>query len=128
MTTELTISVAHNDARLAATIAFADTGPNNSRIDFYSADETLLVSVVLAKPCGAISSGVLRLASPNLSGDLIMASGIATHANWVSGSGALVGSGPVSDESGVGPFVLQGTSGTQLYEGGRAILGVTEIV
>lgn len=124
---EFTISAAHNSARLGATIAFADTGPNPSRVDFFDATEQLLVSVALTKPCGTVVDDVLRLTAADISGTLITVDGIATHATWVSGNNTLVASGPVTDESGDGPFILQGTSGTQLYAGGRAVMGVTEI-
>lgn len=124
---EFTISEAHNTARLEATVAFADTGANPSRIEFYDASEQLLVSVPLAKPCGAVAGGVLVLIAADPTGTLITADGIATHAAWFSGNNTLVAAGSVSDATGDGPFILQGTSGTQLYAGGRAVMGDTEI-
>lgn len=124
---EFTISAAHNAARLAATIAFADAGANPSRVEFFDAAEQLLVAVSLTKPCGTVVGGVLRLTAADVSGSLITADGIATHATWTSGSGTTVASGPVTDESGDGPFVLEGADGTQLYAGGRAVMGTTEI-
>lgn len=124
---DFTISAAHASARQSATVAFADTGSENSRIHFYDATETLLATVVLSKPCGTISGGFIRLAQLSPSGDMIAANGVAIKAEWVNGANTLVAAGAVSDEAGEGPFVLQGTTGTQLYAGGRAILGVTEI-
>ena len=132
-------------AQLAATVAFADTGTTNSYITIYDAAENLLVTVQLAKPCGTVTTGVLQLhqeapggdliaASGVLQlhqeapgGDLIAASGVATRASWFAGNGSLVAQGDVTDEAGAGPFILGGAAGTQLYAGGRAILGVTEI-
>lgn len=125
---EFTISEAHNTARLQATVAFADTGANPSRIEFYDASEQLLVSVPLTKPCGNVVAGVLTLIAADPTGTLITVEGIATHASWFSGNNALVAAGSVSDATGDGPFILQGTSGTQLYAGGRAILSDTEIM
>lgn len=114
-------------AQLAATVAFADTGTTNAYITIYDAAENLLVTVQLAKPCGTVTDGVLQLHQGALGGDLIAASGVATHASWFAGNGSLVAQGDVTDEAGVGPFILGGAAGTQLYAGGRAILGVTEI-
>ncbi len=127
MTVELTISNAHNEARLAATVAFADAGANPSKIEFFDAAATLLVTVILTKPCGVVLDNVLLLTQAAPAGDLILVEGAAVSAMWLNGAGAPVGSGAVTDESGEGPFVLQGADGTQLYAGGRAILGVTEI-
>lgn len=124
---DFTISQAHNTARLAATISFADTGANPSRVEFFDASEQLLVSVLLTKPCGTVVDGVLQLTAADTSGSLIVADGVATHATWTSGSNTLVASGPVTDETGDGPFFLEGAEGTQLYAGGRAVIGVTEI-
>lgn len=124
---EFTISAAHNEARLAATVAFADTGANPARVEFFDASEQLLVSVPLSKPCGTVVGGVLLLTAADVSGSLITTDGIATHATWTSGSNTLVASGPVTDETGDGPFILQGADGTQLYAGGRAVMGTTEI-
>ena len=114
-------------AQLEATVAFADAGSANACIAVYDATENLLVTIQMAKPCGTVTGGVLQLHQQLPSGDLIAETGIATHADWFAGNGSLVARGSVSDESGVGPFILGGTSGTQLYAGGRAILGVTEI-
>ena len=63
---------------------------------------------------------------------------MAAWAEWVSGDGTLLAAGPVTDEDGnisdgvggtlpsgdIGPWVLAGTSGTQLYEGGLVLLAV----
>lgn len=124
---DFVISAEHKAALQNATIAFADTGPNPSRIEFYSSTDLLLATVILTKPCGTVAGGYVRLTQQSASGDMIAADGVAVRAQWVSGSEMLVASGPVTDETGDGPFVLEGAAGTQLYAGGRAILGVTEI-
>ena len=127
MTTEFTISVAHNNARLAATLAFADAGPNPSRIEMFDAAANLLVTVILTKPCGVVSDGVLTLTQGSVGGDIILLDGAAATALWLSGTGVPVASGSVTDEAGDGPFIVEGADGTQLYAGGRAIIGATEI-
>jgi len=127
VTAEFTISVAHNEARLTATAAFADTGPSPSKIEFFDSAANLLVTVVLAKPCGVVAGGVLTLSQGTVGGDLIALDGVATTAVWLNGAGAPVASGTVTDDAGEGPFTIEGTDGTQLYAGGRAIIGVTEI-
>lgn len=124
---DFTVSDGLLAAQLQATVAFADTGTGNAYIAIYDATETLLVAVLLAKPCGTVTDAVLQLHQQLPGGDLITTTGIATHAAWFAGNGVLVARGAVTDEVGMGPFILGGTSGTQLYAGGRAILGVTEI-
>ncbi|MBK1693124.1 hypothetical protein, partial [Ectothiorhodospira mobilis] len=57
----LAISVAHNNARLQATADYADTGALNSRIRLYDAADVPLVTITLAKPCGAIVANKLVL-------------------------------------------------------------------
>lgn len=124
---EFTISADHLNARQRATIAFADTGANNSRIHFYDSVNELLATVILAKPCAEINAGVIKLLQESGIGDMIPSDGAAVSARWVSGDDKLVAQGAVSDETGAGPFVIQGTAGTQLYAGGRLVLGITEI-
>lgn len=124
---EFTISADHLEARQRATIAFADTGANNSRIHFYDSVNELLATVILAKPCAEINAGVIKLLQESGIGDMIPSDGAAVSARWVSGDDKLVAQGAVSDETGAGPFVIQGTAGTQLYAGGRLVLGITEI-
>lgn len=124
---DFVISASHNQARQQATISFADAGANPSRIEFYNAADLLLAVATLAKPCGVITGGYIRLAQAAPAGDMIAIDGIAVRAQWISGANQLVASGPATDEAGEGPFIIQGTSGTQLYAGGRLIIGVTEI-
>ncbi len=126
--TDFVISTEHNNARLVATGAFADTGPGPSSIALYDAAQVLLATIILAKPCGTVVDDELRLIQASATGDLIGASGLAASGVWYSGSGAVVAEGAVTDSSGAGPFVLGGAAGTQLYAGGRAILGNTAVV
>lgn len=123
----LAVSTAHNNARLAATVTFADTGTANSRIHLYDAGDVLLVTMTLAKPCGAIVADKLVLEQLYLVGDLIETTGTAVSGVWVNGDDDVVAEGTVSDDAGSGDFKVGGTSGTTLYAGGRAILGTTEL-
>lgn len=122
------ISAAHALARLQATQAFADSGPEASRISLYDAAEQLLVTLTLTKPCGQIvEGGYLVLTQASGSGDMILTSGQAAIGIWATGDGQLIGRGQVTDEAGAGHFKLLGSTGTQLYAGGKAILGETRI-
>lgn len=125
---EFEISAAHALARLQATLAFADSGPEASRIALYDAAEQLLVTLTLTKPCGQITEGgSLLLTQANGGGDMILASGLAATGVWTTSNGQLIGRGLVTDEAGQGHFKLLGSTGTQLYAGGKAILGETRI-
>lgn len=125
---EFEISATHALARLQATLAFADSGPEASLINLYDAAEQLLVTLTLTKPCGQITEGgSLLLTQANGSGDMIQASGQAATAVWSTSDGKLIGRGQVTDEAGQGHFKLLGSTGTQLYAGGKAILGETWI-
>ena len=128
MLPEFEISAAHALARLQATLAFADSGPDASRIALYDAAEQLLVTLTLTKPCGQITEGgTLLLTQANGGGDMITTSGQAATGIWSTSDGKLVGLGLVTDEAGLGHFKLLGSNGTQLYAGGKAILGETRI-
>ena len=125
---EFEISAAHALARLQATLSFADSGPTASTIALYDAAEQLLVTLTLTKPCGQIvEGGYLVLTQASGSGDMILASGQAAIGVWATSNGQLIGRGLVTDEAGAGHFRLLGSTGTQLYAGGEAILGETRI-
>lgn len=122
------ISAAHALARLQATANFADSGPAASTIALYDAAEQLLVTLTLTRPCGQIiEAGYLVLTQASGSGDLILTSGQAAIGVWSTSDGKLIGRGLVTDEAGLGHFKLLGSTGTQLYAGGKAILGETRI-
>ena len=125
---EFEISAAHALVRLQATLAFADSGPQASRIALYDATDQLLVILTLSRPCGSIEvDGSLLLTQAAAGGELILLSGQATKAVWSTSDGKLIGQGLVTDEAGDGHFKLLGSTGTQLYAGGKAILGETRI-
>ena len=135
---DLTLTQAARAARNAATIARADEGAGASRIALYTAQGgTLLAVRQLAKPCGTVrpADGRIQLAAAGAN-DLVAATGAATWGEWVAGDGAVLATGQVTDETGaisdgiggtlpsggIGPWVLAGTSGTQLFEGGLVLL------
>lgn len=125
---EFEISTAHAVARLQATVSFADSGPGASTIALYDAAEQLLVTLTLTRPCGQITEdGYLVLTQASGGGDMILTSGQAAIGVWSTSDGKLVGRGLVTDEAGAGHFKLLGSTGTQLYAGGKAILGETRI-
>ena len=134
------ISAAHNDYRLAGSIAFADSAATPSRIQFFTAvyptlgatlgatpAETPVLEIVLAVPCGEVVDHVLVLEQASSTGDLIMATATVVWARWVNGDGVLVADGTVTDSAGDGDFKLAGTDGTTLYAGARAILGASSL-
>ena len=126
-------------ARNAASIEQADTGPGVSTIKLYTAlGGTLLAVRKLAKPCGVVraADGRIQLIA-DTDTDFVAATGIAAWGQWEAADGSTVlAAGPVTDEDGnisdgvgglsptgdVGPWVLQGTAGTLLYEGGLVLL------
>lgn len=97
-----------------------------SRLHFMGAGDVTLAVVVLAVPCGQIVDDALVLEQADPEGDLIAATGAAVQAHWYSYDNALLATGVVTDTAGAGPFRLLGV-GTQLYAGGRAILGTTAL-
>ena len=86
------------------------------------------MTLTLTKPCGQITEpGHLLLTQANGGGDMILVSGQAASGIWSTSDGQLIGRGLVTDEAGAGHFKLLGSTGTQLYAGGKAILGETRI-
>lgn len=133
----LQLTPAARAARNAANITQADDGTGNASIMLYDAPGgTLLAVRQLSKPCGALQAGRIALAT-SANNDLVVATGPATYGEWVAADGTTVlAIGPVTDAQGIvsdgmgglidsgdiGPWVLSGTSGTQLYEGGLVLL------
>lgn len=124
---ELSITVAHNNARLLASRDHADVGSGPSRIRLYDALGNVLVTIVLAKPCGAIVSDKLKLTQASATGDMVAADGAAVTGRWFDGNDVVIAEGAVTDNTGAGPFKIAGSTGTNLYAGGYAILGNVEL-
>ena len=131
---DLTLTKAHRAARNAASIALADTGSGNSSIWLYDAPSGVLLAVrQLDKPCGAVrlADGRIELTQAAVD-DVVLQSGGAAWGEWCTGAGVTISAGHVTDASGnttsagtttahpsgIGVFVLSGTTGTQLYAGG----------
>lgn len=125
----MNITTAHRAARNAATVATADAGAGNSSIKLYTTEGgTLLGTRTLAKPCGVINGAgriVLQLSAAQ---EMVAADGIATWAEWCDGDGAPIATGAVTDETGAGPWVLEGAAGTQVYAGGVIGLSATALI
>ena len=88
------ITVEHNEARLAGTLAFLDAGTNPARLRIYGGtrpatpattpSSAMLVEIRLTKPAGTIAGGLLTLTQQE--DGLITATGIATWARLVNGN------------------------------------------
>ena len=128
----------HALAQLAASIAFADTGAQPSRIRLYTDAGAAtgaapagapLAEVLLAKPCGTIAAGQLTLHVADPAGAMVLANGQPRAAQWVSGDDKLVAAGTVTDMDHGGDFRIGGASTAPgddtptLYAGGLVLLG-----
>lgn len=121
----VTISAAHNNARLAATIFYLDLGAAHARIRLYDGIQpasggpvtNLLAEIALDKPCGVVATNALNLTSADV--PLVLASGSATWARIVNGNGDMAIDCDVSDSAGAGAIKLIDTT---LYAGGKVVL------
>ena len=128
----------HALAQLAASIAFADTGAQPSRIRLYADAGAAtgaapagdpLAEITLAKPCGTIAAGQLTLHVADAAGALVLVTGQPRAAQWVSGDDKLVAAGTVTDMDHSGDFRIGGASTAPgddtptLYAGGLVLLG-----
>lgn len=125
----MNITTAHRSARNQASIDLADAGAAASSIKLYTAEGgTLLGTRTLAKPCGTINGAgriVLQLSAAQ---EMVAADGIATWAEWCNGDGDPIATGTVTDETGAGPWFLEGAAGTQVYAGGVIGLSATALI
>lgn len=122
----VTISTAHNEARLTGTLTFLDTGPGAAAINIYAgvrpaggaaAGGAALVVIPLDQPAGTVAGGVLTLASSAV--PLIANSGVATWARIVTANGAYAFDCDVSATGGAGEIQLPSTT---LFAGGKTTL------
>lgn len=114
----------HLAARSAATIAFADQGEQNSRIEIYDTSNPQsprrLCVFELAKPCGTIVNNRVNPVLSDPVGAFVDFGGIPDTAIWLSGSGEQLGTCTVSGPDGAGDIQLRNRDGTgELYQGGR---------
>jgi len=123
----LAITRAHNEARLAGTLAFLDAGPEPARLRLYGGTRpptpeslpgtVLLVEIRLTQPAGTIAEGRLTLTAE--ADGLITATGVATWARLVNGQEVTALDLDCSGPEGTGDVIL---ASTQLYLGGDARL------
>ena len=123
----IAITLEHNEARLAGTLAFLDAGPEPARLRIYGGTRPatpieapagdFLVEIALTKPAGTIADGALTLTA--VEDGLIQRSGIATWARFLNGEGASAFDADAGE--GPGPWEVQLVT-TQLYAGGNATL------
>ncbi len=119
------ITLEHNEARLAGTLTFLDTGPNPARLRIYSGTRPLtpsaapasamLVEIKLTKPAGTILNGLLTLTQQE--DGLINNTGVASWARLLNGADATALDLDCSDTNGNGDVKL---ASTNLYLGGDA--------
>ena len=124
----ISVSAALNNARLTGTLAFLDTGPGKATIWVYggtrpgsgaTTTETVLVTLLLAKPSAILENNTLKLIPLNIEGDMISASGVATWARFFNGAGQWVMDTDAGDKDSAGEVKLLTTV---LYAGGRCPL------
>lgn len=128
-----TISQAHNEARLAGTKTFLDTGAGTATVQVYTAPRpasgatptgaTLLVAIALTKPCGSVAAGVLTITSTDV--PMCVATGDAAWARILNANGDFAMDCDVSITGGAGEIQLDNI---HLLLGGReqlvsAVLG-----
>jgi hypothetical protein len=119
------ITVEHNEARLAGTLAFLDAGPLSARLRIYGGvrpatpaatpSSAMLVEIRLTKPSGTIAGGLLTLTQQE--DGLISATGVATWARLVNGNDLTALDLDCSGTDGTGDVKL---ASTNLYLGGDA--------
>lgn len=123
----VSISLEHNEARLAGTLVFLDAGSEPARLRLYGGTRPatpamvpvsgLLVEIRLTKPAGSIAEGLLTLTQQ--ADGLILATGVATWARLVNGQEITAMDLDCSGPEGDGDVKL---ASTQLYLGGDARL------
>jgi hypothetical protein len=104
-----------------------DADPEPAYALVYDVSETTLVAIVLAQPSGSIEDAEMTLIQNDPAGDLIIASGAALTFELFAGDNTLLGGGSVSDMEGSGDMKIAGASGTNLFAGGRAVLGLFKL-
>lgn len=123
MTTDIAITVEHNEFRLAGTLGLLNTGTGNAGFWLFGNTRAAsvndapgaapLATILLDDPAGVIGSGVLTLTP----GDdaLVSVSGVALWARCFNGDGDTVFDCDVSDSAGTATVKLPSTS---LFAGG----------
>jgi hypothetical protein len=131
-------------AQLAATIARADQGAGFSRVRIYSTPQPATVTtprtdlpqaeVVLLKPCAAIVGGALVFQPHDVTGTLVLSTGLPRWADWVAADGSIIATSNCTDAANGGGWQLQGGDtppgeiSPMLYAGGLVQLGATALM
>jgi hypothetical protein len=124
----------HDALLVGGAQAWLDAGSSNAYIEVYASTQPSpgdpvgdapLVIMVLAKPSTILLAHRLVFIQSDLGGDLINTQGNMTWGRLYNGAGVWAGDGTASDDAGSGDFKVTGTTGTLLYAGARAILGLT---
>lgn len=121
------ITIAHNEARLAGTLAQLDAGTTGARLEIYAGAKPAaigdapagdeLAEIQLTKPAGVISDGALILTPAGVG--MVAVTGQAAWARFVDGDGVVVMDADCSALDGDGEVKLVST---QLFAGGDARL------
>ena len=131
-------------AQLAATLARLDQGSSgNARVQLYTTtrpasiatahSDTPQATVVLARPCGAIVSGVLVLYPQDMAGATVAAAGIPRWGELLAADGTLLVVGDVTDLDHGGFFRVggaqtpEGETSPMFYAGAKVQLGTTAL-
>lgn len=126
-------SQAFQGAANAGRLAFLDTGTGSASIEIYGTTrplageapgDTPLVTITLAKPCGAVVSGVLVLEAADAEGPLILRGGAATWARFKNADGEWAFDSDVSEDGGAGEVQFPNIN---LLAGGRTPLRLSTI-
>ena len=132
------ITDAHRDARLATTQGLIDAGTTGGVVELYDSPQPAALGTVptappcatikLAKPCGVIDAGALKLSQKDVAGDMVALDSSDTGVKWAlvrSSAGDIVMDATVSDNAAgaTGDFKLSGSSGTRLFAGGYVLIG-----
>lgn len=127
----VTITIAHNEARLGGTLTFLQTGSDVAHIKIYSGTRPaavttapsggniLLVDIPLDNPPGVVTPGSNQLVLASAALPLITNSGTASWARVVTANGATAFDCDVTDVNGTGEIKLPSTT---LFAGGKTQL------
>jgi hypothetical protein len=115
---------AFRDARLVGGIAsWLDADPvNPAYAVIFDSANVALVTIVFARPAGALVAHELVVSQAAAGGDQILVSGSADHFWLYNGAGVAGGAGDVTDAAGTGAMKITGSNGTMLFAGARAIV------
>ena len=119
-----TATQALNDAMLVGGVksALDDHPTAHAYAVIFDGDGVALVTIVFTKPATELVAHELVFDQGDASGDMIFTQGIAASFELFSGAAVLLGTGDVTDAAGSGALKVEGTAGTLLYAGARAIL------